>query len=533
MVLRPDTEHQLVGRPYAPVRRDAVTGRRRFVSDLRHPNMASGAVLRPPVPGARLVSLDARRAAAMPGVAVVEEGEFVGVVADDRAAAQAALEAIDARYEVPEPITGDMASYLRAHPISGEGWERVVDLEAGDVEGALETAAVVVAATYTTAFLAHAPLETRAALAGWSRGRLTVWTGTQVPFGVRAQLARSFGIDEAAVRVVVPPTGGAFGGKHGADVGVEAARLARAAERPVLVHWSRAEEFAWGSLRPMAVIDVRAGLDEAGELVGWDFLDVNAGAAALDVPYRVGARRARYQPAASPVGQSSYRALAATANNFARECAIDELAEAAGEDPVHFRLRRLADDRLATVLGAAAERFGWPDWSARPGGGRGAGVAVGLEKDGRVATCVQVAVGHDGAVRVGRVVTAYECGTIVNPDTVTNQIEGATVMGLGGALSEAVGVEGGHVALRALADYPVPRFHDLPTIDVVLVHRPDLPSAGAGETPMIAVAPAIANALFSATGRRLRDLPLAPGGRLPGARLRRAARRSLETNAPL
>lgn len=518
--LRNADDRRLVGRPRSPERADAVTGRLRFVSDLRRPGMEYGAVLRPPHPRARLVSLDTRPAAHMPGVTVVEEGPFVGAVAADLATARAAVRAVVARYEAdgsPEAAESELATYLRAHPVDGQGWEGPVDTSSGNVDRALEEAGHTLRATYSTAYVAHAALETHAALAEWSGGRLHVWTGTQVPFAVRAQLAGAFGLDEAAVRVVVPPTGGAFGGKHGADVATEAARLARAAGRPVLVHWSRGEEFLWGSLRPMALIDVRAGLDDSAQLAGWDFVDINGGSAALDLPYEVKARRIRYQPAASPLRQSSYRALAATANNFARECAIDELAERAGEDPVEFRARRLADDRLAAVLAAAASRFGWASGCGGAGGpeAHGDGVAVGLEKGGRVATCAAVTVDGQGRLRVRRVVTAYECGTIVNPDTVANQIEGATVMGLGGALFEAVGIQGGAPSIRTLADYPVPRFHDLPAIDVVLIDRPDLPSAGAGETPMIALAPAIANALYAATGRRVRQLPLASGGIVP------------------
>lgn len=372
----------------------------------------------------------------------------------------------------------------------------------------------------TTAYLAHTPLETRAALAEWDGGRVTVWTGTQVPFGVRRQVASAAGVDEADVRVVVPPTGGAFGGKHAGDVATEAALLARAVGRPVRVHWSRAEELRFGTVRPMAVIDVAAGVGADGELV-WDFADVNAGAAALVPPYRTAARRLRSQPARSPLRQGSYRALAANANNFARESAVDELAHGCGEDPLAFRLARLDDERLAAVLRTAAERFGWPaaaEGAAAGAGGvrTGRGLAVGLEKGGRVATCAEVRVEPDGRVAVVRLVTAYDCGTIVNPDTVIGQVEGGTMMALGGALVEALPVAGGRLASASLADYPLLRFADLPPVEVVLCDRPDLPPAGAGETPMIAVAPAVANALFDATGRRRRDLPLVPGLRLPG-----------------
>ena len=177
------------------------------------------------------------------------------------------------------------------------------------------------------------------------------------------------------MRVIVPPTGGGFGGKHG-DEAIEAARLARAAGRPVMVHWSRAEEFQWGYLRPMAVIDIRAGLDADGSIAAWDFLDINAGAQGIGFPYAAAARRVRYQPAASLLPQGPYRGLAATANTFARESCIDELASAAGADPLQFRLDRLADERLAAVVRAAAARFGWGTGAGSGAAGRRTGDAA-------------------------------------------------------------------------------------------------------------------------------------------------------------
>jgi isoquinoline 1-oxidoreductase len=213
--------------------------------------------------------------------------------------------------------------------------------------------------------------------------------------------------------------------------------------------------------------------------------------------------RIDYQPSASPLTQASYRALAATANNFARESQMDELARELGRDPVEFRVDNLDDDRLVTVLRAAAERFGW----VRDGSGVGQGIACGVEKGGRIATVAQVR-DVEGSPRVLRLVTAYECGAVVNPDTVINQIEGATVMALGGALFEAIRFREGVITNGSFSDYRVPRFRDVPAIEVVLLDRPDQASAGAGETPMIALAPAIANAIFDLTGRRLRTLPL-------------------------
>ena len=498
---------------HAASRLDAVTGDRRFVSDLELPGMLHGAVLRPPVPGSRLRSADPGPAGPLPGVTIVRDGDFIGVTARSPAAARQAIAAIRADWEQPPPGPADMAGYLRAHPTAGAGWERPVDSAAGDPEAALAGSAVRVRATYTTAYLAHVPLETRAAVAEWDGGRLTVWTGNNVPFAVRAQLAGALGLDEADVRVIVPPTGGGFGGKHGNEA-IEAARLARASGRPVKVHWSRAEEFQWGYLRPMAVIDIRAGLDAGGSITAWDFLDINAGAQGISFPYAAAAHRLRYQPAASLLPQGPYRGLAATANTFARESAIDELASAAGADPLQFRLDRLADERLAAVVRAAATRFGWGTGagSGMAGRHRGRGIAAGLEKGGRVATCAEVAAEANGDLRVTRIVTAYECGAVVNPDTVRGQIEGGTIMALGGALFEQVDLDHGRMASPSLAAYRVPRFSDVPAIDVELVDRPDIPSAGAGETPLIAVAPAIANAIFAATGQRLRSLPLIPVG---------------------
>lgn len=511
---------------HAAPRLDAVTGARRYGSDLRLPGMLHGAVLRPPSPGYTLRSADTSRAAGLPGVTVVREDEFIGVTAPDPATARQAVAMIEADWSRPRAGPADMAGYLREHPVSGQGWERPADRSAGDPDAALAAAPVTVRATYTTAYLAHVPLETSAALADWDdHGRLTVWAGCNVPFAVRSRLAGALGIDEADVRVIVPPTGGGFGGKHG-DNAVEAARLSRAAGRPVLVHWSRAEEFAWGYLRPMAVIDVRAGADREGSITGWDFTDINAGAQGTAFPYRCGNWRIRYRPAASPLAQGPYRALAATANTFARESCVDELAHAAGADPLAFRLGHLADERLAVVLRAAATRSG-RDIGTRPGHGTGPdsaapartgwGCAVGLEKDGRVASCAEVSIGPGGEVTVTKIVTAYECGALVNPDTVAGQVEGGTIMALGGALFEQVRLDHGRLASPLLADYRVPRFGDVPAIEVVLADRPDIPSAGAGETPLIAVAPAIANAIFAATGRRLRSLPLIPGGSLPPA----------------
>jgi nicotinate dehydrogenase subunit B len=253
------------------------------------------------------------------------------------------------------------------------------------------------------------------------------------------------------------------------------------------------------------VIDVRAGATSDGDLVAWEFTNVNSGSAAIGTPYDVPNQRVRFQPAASPLHQGSYRALAATANNFARESCIDELAQALHADPLAFRLRHCSDERLASVLRAAADRFGWGRIDPEPG--LGAGLAAGLEKGGRVATCALARVARD-TVEVLRVVTAFECGAIIDADNLQKQVEGATLMGLGGALFEAVHFDDGRISNPRFSAYRVPRFGDVPAIEIVLVDRPDLPPAGGGETPIIAIAPAVANAVCAGSGRRVRSLPL-------------------------
>ena len=499
---------------------EIVTGARRYASDLHPPGMLYGQLLFPPSYGARLRSVDLRATEVLEDVTVVREGDLIGVAAPDLFSARAALKTVRAEWETtPQPSEREIVEFLRHHPAEGEDFWDVIHHEAGDVEAALAAAPVTLHETYTTAYIAHVPMETHAALAAWEGRRLTVWLGSQTPFRVRDALADALGMSPSNVRVVVPPTGSGFGGKHSGDLAVGAARLAKAAGKPVRITYSREEEFTRAYFRPMAVVEVRSGAEKDGTLTAWQFHDLNAGSAAARTPYRVPNQKVGNQPVDSPLPQGSYRALAATANNFARESHMDELANRVGADPVEFRLRQLADDRLAAVLRAVADRAGW---KARAGPaaqrrtrGTGRGIAVGLEKEGRVATFAEVRVHEDRRLEVVRIVTGFECGAIVHPSNLKSQVEGGTVMALGGALFEAVHFDGGRILNPRLSEYRVPRFRDVPPIEVVLLDRRDLPSQGGGETPLIAVAPAIANAILDATGTRLRSLPLVPDGTVP------------------
>ena len=509
----PPIQWTVAGQPLPKVDgRDFVTGRHRYTPDVRPEGVLCGRVLRAPSFGATLVSLDPRDAQAMPGVIVVHDGDFVGVAAPrlrDADRAIAALHAEWSRPPGPQPSSRDLFDYLRKN-VEDAG-DRRYHQESGSVDSALAQAAHRLEATYTVAYIAHAPLEPRAAVAEWKDGSLTVWTGSQRPFAVRDELAGAFHLDSARVRVIVPDTGSAYGGKHTGEAAVEAARLARAANRPVSLMWSREEEFTWAYFRPAGVLEIKSGVTGDGRLTAWEFHNYNSGASAIATPYEVEHQRIAYHPVHSPLRQGSYRGLAATANHFARESHMDELARAAGIDPLEFRLKNLSDPRLRAVFEAAAKSFGWPAKRERPG--QGFGMGGGVEKGGYLATFAEVAVDRpSGAVRVVRVATAFECGAIVNPDGLRNQVMGATIMSLGGALFEAIQFDHGRVANPLFSLYRLPRFQDAPQIEVVLLDRKDLPSAGAGETPIVGLAPAVGNAIFDATGIRLRSLPMVPNG---------------------
>ncbi|HMD96181.1 MAG TPA: molybdopterin cofactor-binding domain-containing protein [Terriglobia bacterium] len=496
---------------------DFVNGKHRYPSDIALPGMLHGKVLRPPSFGATLGSLDLHEAEAMPGVTVVHDGDFVGVAAPSVEIASRAVAAIHADWKpnpAPQPSSRELFDYLKKNPdqAAGQGgFGGRSDHQVGSMEKGLADAGQRLQQTYTVAYIAHTPLEPRAAVAQWENGKLTVWTGTQRPFGVRSELMEAFRLSQDQVRVQMPDTGSGYGGKHTGDAAVEAARLAKAAGKPVKLVWTREEEFTWAYFRPAGVIDVAGGARSNGTLTAWEFHNYNSGGAGIGTPYDVPNQHIQFHPTQSPLRQGSYRALAATANHFARESFMDELAHAVKMDPLDFRLKNLKDERLKAVFESAARKFGWA--GSKPPTGHGFGIGGGVEKGGYVATCAEVAVDRaNGQVRIVRVVTAFDCGAVVNPDQLRNQIEGANVMGIGGALFEAIEFENGRILNGRFSKYRVPRFSDVPEIEIVLVDRKDQPSAGAGESPIVGLAPAVGNAIFGATDVRLRSLPMAPNG---------------------
>ena len=491
---------------------NCICGKHTYVSDIKLPGMLYGKVLRAPSYGSKLIDADLTMAKNIPGVIVVKDGDFIGVTAPDLNTATKALQSIKSKWEEKKehPSNSNIFDYLLKNP-SGETSGRNSITTNGDVERGLTEADFKYANTYNIHYIAHVPLEPRAAVAQWVDGKLTVWTGTQRPFGVQQELTEIFRLDKKNVRVIMPDTGSGYGGKHSGEAAIEAARLSKEANKPVKIVWTREEEFTWAYFRPGGVIEVNAGVNKDANITAWKFINYNSGGAGLDTQYKVASKQVAHVRSNSPLRQGSYRGLAATANVFARECHMDDLARLIKMDPLAFRIKNLEDDRLITVLKSAAQNFGW---NGSKTSGHGHGIACGFEKGGYVGTCAEIKVNGDKEVTVVRITQAFECGAIINPHHLEHQVMGSVVQALGGALFEAVEFANGKILNSSLSAYRVPRFSDIPKIQIVLIDRKDLPSAGAGEAAIIGIAPAIRNAILDATGKALNTLPMLPNGLL-------------------
>jgi isoquinoline 1-oxidoreductase len=360
-------------------------------------------------------------------------------------------------------------------------------------------------------------METHSATVTIENDRVTVWAGTQTPFSVKQQVAQALGLAPENVRVIAPYVGGGFGGKSASRQAVEAARLAKLAGNPVQVVWDRREEFFFDTFRPAAVVKIRAGLDNAGGMIFWDFKVFCAGDREAKQFYDIPNQRTvssggwgGENPAGlHPFAVGPWRAPSVNTNTFARESHIDTLARKAGIDPVEFRLKQLTDKRMRVVLQAAAKQFEWKP--ARTPSGRGVGVACAIYSGTYVATMADVAVDKDsGNVQVKRVVCAQDQGVTVNPDGSRQQMEGSIMMGLGYALTEEVHFRGGEILERNFDTYEIPRFSGLPRIETVLIDNPDVAASGCGEPPIVTMGAVVANAIHDAVGARLLQLPMTP-----------------------
>jgi isoquinoline 1-oxidoreductase len=505
--LTPPADWKVFGKSQTAIAaREIVTGQHKFPSDIQRPGMLYAAVLRAPRFNARLKSVNAK-AVQGPGLQTIQDNNFFAIAAPNSYAARKAVAkaAATAEWEFsPHPSGKELFSHLKKTAAAPR------ENAKGNAADILNSSPRKLRATYQTAYIQHAPMEPRAAVAEWVDGKLTVWTGTQNPFGVRQQLMEAFRLTAAQVRVIEPGSGGGFGGKHTGEVAIEAARIAKETGKPVSLRWTRAEEFQWAYSRPAGLFEMEAALDEQGKIAAWDHYCYNAGGAGLESPYAVAHTRTRLANCDSPLRGGSYRGIAATTNNFARECFLDELAALAGQDPLDFRLAHIDNPRLRDVVLAAAKQFRWRERRSQAHPGTGYGLAAGFEKGSYVAACVAIekASGQRDPFRITEFHMAYECGAILNPSNLRAQVEGSIIQGLGGALWEQMDFDSGQLRNGSFAQYRVPRFRDVPPLEIALLDRRDLPSVGAGETPLIAVAPALAGAIFDLTGERRRALPL-------------------------
>jgi nicotinate dehydrogenase subunit B len=512
--LKDPSQFTVVGKPL--VRRDAeakVTGKAQYAGDIRLPGMLYAKILRPPAHGAKLKSVDTAPAGEIAGVRIIQDGDLVAVLHELPDVAEKALGKIKAEFDVPESKVDDKTIF--DHLVSVAPAPRVLKSN-GDLEEGKKLASQKIERTYLNSYVAHSAMETHTALAQVEGDKATVWASTQNPFGVRGEVAQAIGLPAEKVRVITPFVGGGFGGKSANRQTVEAARLAKAAGKPVQVMWSREEEFFFDTFRPAAVVKINSGLDAAGKITFWDYDVYFAGDRGAQqfytIPHhRTAARGSGYSEAAGvhPFGTGAWRAPGNNTNTFARESQIDIMAAAAGADPVEFRLKHLSDARMIRVLKAAAEQFGWTP--AKGPSKRGFGVACGTDAGTHVAIIAEVAVdAKKGTVQVKRVVCAQDMGLVINPEGAKIQMEGCITMGLGYCLTEEVHFQGGKVLDTNYDTYELPRFSWVPKIETVILDTKDNPPQGGGEPAIIVMGAVIANAIFDATGARLLQLPMTP-----------------------
>lgn len=510
---------------------DKVTGAARYAADIRLPGMLHARVVRPPVHGARLASVDTRAAEAIAGVRVASDGDLFAVLHEDPGVAAAALARVRTTWSSPAASMPDTETIF-AHVVATPA-EHGIALQRGDPVRVRGQGGRLVRSTFHKGYVAHAPLETHAAVAEMREGQVTVWASTQTPFPTRDEVARALQLPADRVRVITPYLGGGFGGKSASGQAVEAARLARATGRPVQVMRTRQEEFFLDTFDPACVVEVASTLDTRGRIASWEAVVYAAGErgaalfydvadARVELVGRTGYGESAPGTAVHPFATGPWRAPGANMNVFAIESQMDLLASAARTDPVEFRLRHLADARMRRTLQAAAEAFHWTP-AAGPSG-RGFGVACSLDAGTCVATLSQVEVDRaTGGVAVRRMVCAQEMGIVVNPVGARMQMEGGLTMGLGYALSEELRFRGGDILDRNFDTYRIPRFSALPRIETVLLRNDALAPQGGGEPAITTVGASLANAVADALGVRLYRLPMTPERVLQAIRGREAA----------
>jgi isoquinoline 1-oxidoreductase beta subunit len=510
-----------------------VDGSARFAGDVRLPDMVYASVRHGPLGRTRLVSVDKAAANKVAGVlAIFENPGWIGAVATNWWAANRAVEALSARFETKGPLPDDdrIASALRAaldNPKRGERFG-----EAGDIKEAFEGGERITA-TYSVPFASHSPMETLTATARLTGDRLELWMPTQAPTASRAAAARAIDFSEDQVTIYPMLVGGGFGRKIDNDAAVQAAILAQKMRRPVQLVWSRTEETMRGRGRPPALGRMSARLGSGGAVMAWQAQIAapstgaetmrrlmpgmpfggsgKAEAGAVEgaaPPYAIPAFAIDHLPAVIGVETGMWRSVANSYTAFFTECFVDELARRAGIEPFSFRMQMLgANPRLAHCLSTVTALGGWE--GGEPGSGQG--IAAHSSFGSHVAMLAEAHVGKDQRIKVDRVVAAVDCGRIIHPEIVRQQIEGAIIWGIAATLGDRISFTRGLANERNFDALALPTLAETPEIIVQLIPSQEAPG-GVGEIGVPPVAPAIANAIFAATGERLRHLPLIVGG---------------------
>ena len=552
---KPLSEHRYIGRSVPrPDIQAKVLGEAIFVQELRPKGMLFGQVVRPPNHSARLQSVNLSRVEKMPGVVkVVRNGSFLGVIAKREAQAQAAAQALQSNceWQVPQnlPGTQEMQAWLlQTKPdviIPTKKQTRANSASANT------PVARVVEAQYYRPYHMHGSIGTSAAMATLGAdGVLTVQTHSQSVFQTGEAIAKMLGLPLDKVRMQHTQGSGCYGHNMADDAAADAALLAmQVPGQSVRLQYSREQEHAWEPYGSAMVMKTKASLDAQGNVLDWDFTLWSTphgtrpsgqpgnllSAAYLEKPFAMpkpvnggGPNYAADRNAIAlydfpghnvtthfitemPLRVSSTRGLGAYANIFAIESFIDELAHTTGTDPVEYRLRFLKDERARDAIVKAAEKFGWSQWRKTPGRGRGIGFAKYKNIAGYCAVALEVEVNRqNGRIRVLRAVASADCGHMVNPDGVSNQIEGGLIQSLSWTLKEEVQMDKTRVLSKDWNSYPILTFSEVPPVDIVLIDRPGQPFLGTGEASQGPTGAALANAVFDATGVRFRTLPLTP-----------------------
>ena len=547
---KPPAKHKIVGKSTARFDIPAkVTGGISFVQDIRLPGTLHGRVVRPPRYGSQLDSVDEITAKALPGViAVVRDGSFLGVVAEREEQAIKAREALrkSARWtlgpELPDPT--HLFDVIKSLPSK--------DATIGVKQGSVPANARIFEAVYTKPYMSHGSIGPSCAVAEFKDDQLTVWTHSQGVFPLRAELVKTLKMPPAAIRCVHVEGSGCYGHNGADDVAADAALLARAVPgRPVRLQWMRDDEFGWEPYGPAMMMRAKAALGPDGKIADWEYevwsnshstrpqstSGTNVLAAwYLAEPQKMGPPTSPPQPAGGgdrnaiplydfpsqrvmhhfvqdmPIRVSALRTLGAYANVFALESFMDELAVAAGADPLAFRLAHTKDPRARAVIEAAARKAGWQD-GAKGDGRRGRGIGFAKYKNLACYVAVVAEVEVDratGVVRVPRTWAAVDSGLIINPDGLTNQIEGGIVQSVSWTLKEQIRFDRSGILARDWASYPILTMLEAPTVEVELINRPSERPLGSGEGSQGPAVAAVANAFAHATGKRIRDLPLDP-----------------------